>query len=298
MKYLEPLAREQMGYLYKIPDIGGDDRGYRYFITPESEKQVNGSYFQGVPTDRADVKEVPYPNYFDFEEEFNNVGYEGGVDFRNGKKPVAFLQKVFEIGNLIENTDAIVLDFFAGSGSTGHALMAFNKEHTGHRQFILCTNNEADICEKVTYPRLVNVMGGYKTRRGDKIDPLGGSLKYFKTTFVKRNANTDDFKMRITNECTEMLCLREGVFNEVTRTDQYRVFQQGNKILAVYYSIDRQSLPSLKNELENMDGEKTLYCFTLDPFGLSKTEFSGWHDVSLEPIPQIILDIYKQIYEY
>jgi len=297
MKYLEPLAAEQVGYLYKIPDMGSDDRDYRYFITPESEKQINGSYFQGVPTDRKDIKEVPYPNYFDFEEEFNNVGYEGGVEFRNGKKPVAFLQKIFEIGNLIENKDAVVLDFFAGSGSTGQALMEFNSEHKGNRKFILCTNNEAEICEKITYPRLANVIGGYKLRK-NAIEGLGGSLKYFKTKFIKKSTNSDDFKTRITNECTEMLCLREGVFNETKKTDHYRIFQQGDKILAVYYSIERKSLPTLKKELDKMDGDKTLYCFTLDPVGLSKSEFSGWNDVSLEPIPQKILDVYKQIYEY
>jgi adenine-specific DNA-methyltransferase len=220
MKYLEPLALEQMGHLYKVPDMGSDDLGFRYFVTPESEKQINGSYFQGVPVDRADIKEVPYPNYFDYEEEFNNVGYEGGVDFRNGKKPIDFLEKVFELGNLTENKNAVVLDFFAGSGSTGHALLEFNQERPGNRKFIICTNNEANICEKITYPRLVNVFKGYKTRKGEKIDGILGSLKYFKTKFVKKSANIDDFKIRITSECAEMLCLRENVFDLIKDTGE------------------------------------------------------------------------------
>ena len=95
-----------------------------------------------------------------------------------------------------------------------------------------------------------------------------------------------------------MLCLREGVFDEIKKSDQYRIFQQGNKTLAVYYSLERQSLPVLKKELKEIDGEKILYCFTLDATGLSKTEFANWHGVTLEPIPQKILDVYKQIYEY
>ncbi len=127
---------------------------------------------------------------------------------------------------------------------------------------------------------------------------LGGSLKYFKTKFVKKHSSGDDFKMRITNECTEMLCLREGVFDEVKKTAHYRIFQQGDKTLAVYYSLARTSLPTLKTELEKMGGDKTLYCFTLDATGLSKTEFTNWGGVTLEPIPQKILDVYKQIYEY
>ena len=54
----------------------------------------------------------------------------------------------------------------------------------------------------------------------------------------------------------------------------------------------------LKKELDKMEGEKILYCFTFDPLGLDKNDFADWQGVSLEPIPQKILDIYEQIYEY
>jgi adenine-specific DNA-methyltransferase len=193
--------------------------------------------------------------------------------------------------------DAIVLDFFAGSGTTGHAVMEINNLDKGSRQFILCTNNENNICEKITYERIRRIISGYK-KKDEKIPGFGGCLKYFKTKFVKTNINGDDFRTRITNECTEMLCLCEGIFDEIKTADHYRIFQLGNKTLAVYYSLERQSLPALKKELDKIDGDKILYCFTLDEKGLSKTEFSNWHGVTLEPIPQKILDVYKQIYEY
>ena len=57
-------------------------------------------------------------------------------------------------------------------------------------------------------------------------------------------------------------------------------------------------MSSLKKDLDKMKGEKILYCFTLDPLGLDKEDFVDWQGVSLEPIPQKILDIYEQIYEY
>ncbi|MBU0279181.1 site-specific DNA-methyltransferase, partial [Gemella sp. zg-1178] len=50
-------------------------------------------------------------------------------------------------------TNKIILDFFAGSGTTGHAVMQLNKEDGGKRKYILCTNNENNICEEVTYQR-------------------------------------------------------------------------------------------------------------------------------------------------
>lgn len=203
------------------------------------------------------------------------------------------------IAMIVKNKkDAIILDYFAGSGTTGHAVMELNKEDGGKRVFILCTNNENNICDEVTLERIKRIIKGYNNRNGEKITGFGGSLKYFKTKFVKKNSSGDDFKTRITHECTEMLCLREGVFDEVKKTNHYRIFRQGVKTLAVYYSLSRTGLPALKKELEKTDGDKTLYCFTLDPVGLSKTEFAGWRGVTLEPIPQKILDVYKQIYEY
>ena len=214
---------------------------------------------------------------------------------------------------LDEKQSPVVLDFFAGSGTTGHAVLELNNERDDGCQFILCTNNEINglenelrkkglsekemqeygVCRRVTYPRLEKVIKGYKDSK-----PLGGNLKYFKTKFIKKGTNGDDFKSRITNECTEMLCLREGVFEEVKKGENYRIFKRSNKVMAVYYSLERVSLPILKEELAEMDGEKILYCFTLDQTGFDGKEFRSWNGVVIEPIPQKILEVYKQIYEY
>lgn len=58
--------------------------------------------------------------------------------------------------------NATVLDFFAGSGTTGHAVLQMNKIDGGNRKFILCTNNENNICEDITYERIKRVIRGYK----------------------------------------------------------------------------------------------------------------------------------------
>ncbi len=68
-----------------------------------------------------------------------------------------------------------VLDFFAGSGTTGHAIMKLNAEDGGNRRFILCTNNENNICKEVTYERIKRVI--------EKED-YKESLKYMKVDFV------------------------------------------------------------------------------------------------------------------
>lgn len=63
-------------------------------------------------------------------------------------KPVNLIKWLI---NLHENKDAIILDFFAGSGTTGHAVMELNQEDGGQRQFILCTNNEVSTDKEIEY---------------------------------------------------------------------------------------------------------------------------------------------------
>ena len=87
-------------------------------------------------------------------------------------KPTSLIERTLR---LISRTDATVLDFFAGSGTTGHAVMKLNAEDGGSRRFILCTNNENGICRDVTYERIRRVI--------DKED-YAASLKYYKIDYV------------------------------------------------------------------------------------------------------------------
>jgi adenine-specific DNA-methyltransferase len=207
------------------------------------------------------------------------------VEFKNGKKPLRLIKQLI---NWDSEKDSVVLDFFAGSGTTGHAVLDLNKEDMGNRQFILCTNNENKICENITFSRIKNIT----------LDLKKSNLKYFKTALIPKSYNRDEMKIRITEECTEMLCIREGVYEEIKNKLAYRIFKRGDKVMAIYYFLSQKELPNLKKELDKMKGEKILYCFTLDPLGLNENDFDDWSDVRLEPIPQKILDIYKEIHEY
>ena len=68
--------------------------------------------------------------------------------FQYPKSPYAVIDSILA-GT--DRKDAVILDFFAGSGTTGHAVMMLNKEDGGNRKFILCTNNENAIAEKICY---------------------------------------------------------------------------------------------------------------------------------------------------
>ena len=96
-------------------------------------------------------------------------------------KPVSLIKHCLQ---MIPNKEAIVLDFFAGSGTTGHAVLELNKEDGGSRQFILCTNNENNICEEVTYQRLNKVISGYTTPKEKLVDGIPANLKYYKVEYT------------------------------------------------------------------------------------------------------------------
>ncbi len=188
--------------------------------------------------------------------------------------------------------DAVILDFFAGSGTTGHAVLNLNKEDDGNRKFILCTNNENNIAKEVTYKRVKNVINGY----GDTKE-IESNIRYFKTAFVNNTKNKDQLRLNLTKKCTEMLCLKEGIFNLYKNDEDWKIFNSGSKFLAVYYDFPQSSLDVLKEELELLQGEKVLYCFTVNPHGVEEENFADWKNVRLESIPQKILDVYKRIFK-
>mgnify|MGYP003456129361 FL=1 len=124
------------GCLYKVMNMGvkGDGLGYRYIMQPLENGGNNGIYFQGYPLKHED-KGLPHPNLFNFEPAFNSCSNEGGVKFAGGKKPLAFLDKVFEIASF--DKDAIILDFFAGSAPTAQETMLSNIRNNANRKYIL-----------------------------------------------------------------------------------------------------------------------------------------------------------------
>lgn len=115
----------------------------------------------------------------------NNVMGTAGV-FDNPKN----LDMVMYILNRIKIKNPMVLDFFAGSGTTGHAVMELNKQDGGNRKFILCTNNENGICRDVTYERIKTVITGKRKDGTTYGEPLPASLKYQRIDFIPTSEQT------------------------------------------------------------------------------------------------------------
>lgn len=200
--------------------------------------------------------------------------------------------------NLIELPDnPIILDFMAGSGTTGHAVLDLNKEDGGNRKFILCTNNENQICEKVTYERLRKVMKGYTTPKGKKVEGLGGSLEYFKIEFVDvENIQKvpDRKKLEFTYEAGQMIALKEDTFKEVAKNKFYQIFtNEKGKFVGIYFRENLEKLPELEKKILDKD-EVVLYLFS---YGTSdyKQDYADDKNVKVKDIPEPILKIYRSL---
>ena len=109
------------------------------------------------------------------------------------------------------NKDGMVLDFFAGSGTTGQAVMELNKEDGGNRKFILCTNDEAGIGETVTYERIKRVITGKDWADGKEHESHEASLRYYNVQFIER----EKAQSLITENVDGLINIAESCFNEL-----------------------------------------------------------------------------------
>ena len=197
---------------------------------------------------------------------------------------------------LTSTKNSTVLDFFAGSGTTGHAVLELNKQDGGKRKFILCTNNENNIAEEVTYERLKRVIKGYKNKKGEKVESLGGNLSYYKTDLVdieRLQRISDESKIKITYQAGEMIAIRENTLNESDKNDWWQIFENDNKKTAIYFKEDKSKLPELVKNLEKEDKPTVLYIF-----GWGKNEYKNEYstkNIKVEDIPEPIIEVYKEI---
>ncbi|MDP3043522.1 MAG: site-specific DNA-methyltransferase [bacterium] len=227
--------------------------------------------------------------------------------------------------NSVNNKSATILDFMAGSGTTGHAALELNKEDGGNRRFILCTNNELNgfekelrekgvkeneiqehgICRRVCYPRIEKVIEGYKNLKGEKIEGLGGNLKYFKTDFVDYKEATDKNKIKLTREAVEMLCVKEGTFESVLDNEAFKIFKNHDHYAGIIF--DQLVIEDFKKAIKDISAKGgsasggkskfSVYIFSLGDDSFDEEFEDIKQKVKLSPIPEAILKVYRRIFK-
>lgn len=214
-------------------------------------------------------------------------------------KPTALLQRIWQIAGTSNST---ILDFFAGSGTTLHAVMQLNAEDGGKRTCILCTNNENDICENVTYERNKRVIQGFAKPNGEEVAGLtDNNLRYYRTDFVGRSRSTKNMR-RLVNLSTDMLCIKENLYTEQktfaglpTFKNIYRYFEHGDKTMLIIY--DERYVDEIVKMIASVETTSKIKVYVFspseDPWEASFEPVSD--KVELCALPQAIYNTYKRI---
>lgn len=162
----------------------------------------------------------------------------------NYAKPQTLIQQLLSQATRPGDT---VLDFFAGSGTTGHAVMELNAQDGGNRRFILCSSTEANpkepkknICRDVCAERIRRVMTGYGETEG-----LGGSFAYL--TLDKMD-EADLIYDASPEHAYGLLCLREaGLYRKVpTEQPVWPVITDNTALIAVCPVVNEATIETLK----------------------------------------------------
>ena len=205
-------------------------------------------------------------------------------------KPLEYIKDILKIS---AEKNSIILDFMAGSGTTGHAVLELNKEDGGTRQFILCTNNENNICSDFCYPRMKNVIKGYRNLKDKRVKGLDGNLKYFKTDFVDAEP-TDKNKKKLTEQATEMLCIKEGTFEQVLNRKHFKIFKNSDHYTGIIF--DQLAIPEFKKAIKDIKGKFSVYVFSLSDETFDEEFADVKQKIKLSPIPEAILRVYRRIF--
>lgn len=223
-----------------------------------------------------DEKELNYENA---KKEMKEI-FKGECPFDYPK--TVFLMK--KIINLSMPKEGILLDYFAGSGTAGHALLEINNMMNTNMKFILATNDENGICTKICYPRVKKILSKKK-----------GYLKYFKTDFVNAQS-TDKNRKRLVDKSTEMLCLKEYCFDEIKKGRDFRIFRDNQgKHMGIVYSDE--GIEVFKKEVKRINKKFIVYVFSLDESAREEEFEDIKRMVELKPIPAVILNVYRRIFK-
>ena len=215
-------------------------------------------------------------------------------------KPVKLIQRIIQITG---DDSSTILDFFAGSGTTLHATMQLNAEDGGHRQCILVTNNENNICEEVTYERNKRVIQGYTTPKGQKVEGLKrNTLRYYKTDYISRERTQKNMRDLVA-AATDLLCIKEDLYEEQKTFGRFklkphlaRYFNDGRKHMLIIYR--EELIDEIAEEIKNLDfGGKRLKIYVFSPGRYAFTDnFCEVEDrVELVALPAAIYDAYQKV---
>jgi adenine-specific DNA-methyltransferase len=278
------VTDDGLGVLYKVYGIGDDGLDYRYFTGPKKATATKGKYYQGVPKsvleEKNATKKKVISNLMDLAGAFGNCRSEGGVEFRSGKKPEVLLG---ELIRLTTRPGDLVLDSFAGSGTTGATA------HKMGRRWIMVELGPQ--CETHIVKRLRGVIDGTdKTGITAVMDwKGGGGFRYCQLapSMLEKDkwGNWIISKQYNAEMLAEAMCQHMG-FSYEPSSELYWQHGYSSEKDYIYVTTSNMTHDQLTAISHDVGTEQTLLICCKAWHG--KT--SDFPNLTLKKIPQVILD--------
>lgn len=196
-------------------------------------------------------------------------------------KPSRLIQFVLQI---VGDKDAIILDSFAGSGTTAHAVLNMNKQDGGHRKFILV--EMGDYAESITAERVRRVINGYG--EGNKaVEGTGGGFSFYELGEAllingMLNPNAAEEKIRAYVYYTETRCALPAA----SENEKYLLGVHENHAYYFYYEADRMTTLN-RAFLQTIQTRAEGYLIYADSNTLSAEDMARFH-ITFKKIPRDI----------
>jgi adenine-specific DNA-methyltransferase len=199
--------------------------------------------------------------------------------------------------------NGVILDFFAGSGTTLDALMQLNKKDNGCRIGIICTNNQNGIAENICYERNKRKITGYTSTLSHITESLvNNNLRYYKACFIP-SERTEVNRRKLTQESTDLLCIKEDCYNNVSKEyflneKEAKLFTNGlgKFMLVVYHSRNQmevvEKLTGIIPTIETTEKIK-LYAFSPEKETIEADFLSVADKIEAVPLPDSIYNAYR-----
>jgi adenine-specific DNA-methyltransferase len=206
-------------------------------------------------------------------------------------KPTSLIEWLL---SLHEDDDAIVLDFFAGSGTTAHAVSKLNADDGGKRRFILVSNTEAteeepdkNLCRDVCAERVRRVMRGYTNQKGEDIAGLGGSFAYLKTRRIASEKILREIKHPQVWTALQLIHGTElAAFNPELTVQELQTETQ------VVLYLCKLKKRELKAVLDLLKGKRKILVYSWQPALLS--QYAEVKNLTCLPIPQFLVERFSK----
>jgi adenine-specific DNA-methyltransferase len=282
------VITDGLGALYKVEGIGDDGHGHRYFTGPARATATKGKYFQGFPIAKlepdAEAQTTPIENFYDLAGSFGNCRHEGAADFRSGKKPEALLEIVLRH---FSSPGDIVLDSFAGSGSTGAVA------HKLGRRWIMV--EIGDHCHTHIIPRLKLVIDGEDKTGVSESQGWkgGGGFRYYR--LAPSLIVNDRWGNPVINpaynpaQLSEALCKLEAFSYAPSET---RWWQHGHSSERdfIYVTTQNLSAEQLQALADEVGEEQSLLVCCAAYHGVTAAKAAErWPNLTLKKIPKMVL---------